>query len=353
MDLTESEYEGIRTELAASQKPFFLFHDDPDGLVSFLLLKRYIGRGKGMMVKAEPNVNGRFVGPVVRANPDALFVLDVALMQQSFVDEVRRSLPGLKSIVWIDHHQPVKLNGVRYFNPRLHAPQNNPPASYLCYKAAGQAGKQDLWLAMAGIVSDWHMPEFADEFTRKFPDLLPKPMTAEEALFTTLLGKLGRIFSFMLKGPTSDAVSCINALERVSSPYEILNRTTTEGRHIYRHFRKISSQYDRLLAEAKTVAEGSKGEKFLIFTYKDRQSLSGDLANELLFLYPNRVIVVGREKADSFMLSFRARLVPVLPALQKALVGIDGYGGGHEKACGGSVRKKDFEKFIEKFKGEF
>ena len=206
---------------------------------------------------------------------------------------------------------------------------------------------------MAGIVSDWHMPEFADEFRKLYPDLLPKPMTAEEALFTTPLGKLGRIFSFMLKGPTSESMACIRALEKVTSPYDILNRLTKEGRFIYNKFKQINNDYEKLLAAAKTAADRSSDKKFLIFTYKSKQSFSGDLANELLFLYPDRILVVGRERQDYHMLSFRARNVPVLPALKKALVGIDGYGGGHEQASGGSVNKNDFEKFIEQFKGEF
>ncbi len=353
MGLTPKEYEAIRNELKAAEKPFFLFHDDPDGLTSFLLLKRFIGKGYGMMVKAEPNINDRFLAAVKNAAPDSIFAVDVALMQQSFVDTVKSEAFGVKNIIWIDHHQPVKLTGVKYFNPRLHSHLDNPPASYLCWKVAEEKNKDYFWLAMAGIISDWHMPEFADEFRKAYPQLLPKPMTAEEALFTTDIGKLGRIFSFMLKGPTSEAMACVRALEKVTDPYEILNRTTSHGKFIYHQFKKINSDYEKLLAAAKEAADNSNDKKFLIFTYKGKQSFSGDLANELLFLYHDRILVVGRERQDYYMLSFRARNVPVLPALKKALVGIDGYGGGHENASGGSVNKKDFERFIEKFKAEF
>ena len=207
--------------------------------------------------------------------------------------------------------------------------------------------------AMIGIISDWHMPEFADDFTKLYPDLLPKHMTAEEALFTTGLGKLARILSFMLKGTTTDAFACIKALEKVESPYEILNRTTQGGKFISGKVKQINSDYEKLLANARAAADASTDKKFLIYTYRGQQSFSGDLANELLFHYPEKIIVVGRERSEYYMLSFRARNVPVLPALKKALVGIDGYGGGHENASGGSVNKKDFEKFIEQFKGEF
>jgi hypothetical protein len=350
MGLTKPENDSIRAELAASENPFFLFHDDPDGLCSFILLKRFKGKGRGMMVKAEPNVNDRFVSSVRSVKPDTVFVLDVALMQQSFVNTIMGPSVGVKNIVWIDHHQPVELMRVKYFNPRLHSLEDNPPVSYLSYKISGN--KNDLWLAMAGIVSDWHMPDFAPEFVREYPDLLPKMMTAEEALFTTGIGKIGRILSFMLKGPTSDAVNCIRALEKINSPYEIMNKLSKEGKFIYNKYKEISAEYDKLLSQARASVESGES-RFLIFTYKSKQSFSGDLSNELLFLYPDRVIVVGREKPDSVMLSFRSRNSSVLKPLTAALKGIDGYGGGHEHACGGSVKRDHFAKFIKAFVEQF
>jgi hypothetical protein len=39
-------------------------------------------------------------------------------------------------------------------------------------------------------------------------------------------------------------------------------------------------------------------------------------------------------------------------ALEKALVGIDGYGGGHEYACGACIKVDDFPRFIENMKKE-
>jgi len=39
-------------------------------------------------------------------------------------------------------------------------------------------------------------------------------------------------------------------------------------------------------------------------------------------------------------------------SLEKALVGIDGYGGGHEHACGAAIKKHDFKKFIENIEAQ-
>jgi nanoRNase/pAp phosphatase (c-di-AMP/oligoRNAs hydrolase) len=33
----------------------------------------------------------------------------------------------------------------------------------------------------------------------------------------------------------------------------------------------------------------------------------------------------------------------------KALEGLEGFGGGHEKACGANIKLKDFDMFVERF----
>jgi hypothetical protein len=52
------------------QRPIFLFHDDADGLCSFLLLYRYKKEGKGIVVKSRPSVDSKFSKPVLEYDPD-------------------------------------------------------------------------------------------------------------------------------------------------------------------------------------------------------------------------------------------------------------------------------------------
>ena len=49
-----------------------------------------------------------------------------------------------------------------------------------------------------------------------------------------------------------------------------------------------------------------------------------------------------REKDDEMRMSLRSnKKLP--PIIEKALEGIEGYGGGHEYACGACVKKKNFK----------
>jgi len=49
-------------------------------------------------------------------------------------------------------------------------------------------------------------------------------------------------------------------------------------------------------------------------------------------------------------MSIRSRKILIPEALEKALNGLDGYGGGHETACGANVKQRDFREFINRLK---
>jgi single-stranded DNA-specific DHH superfamily exonuclease len=91
-----------------------------------------------------------------------------------------------------------------------------------------------------------------------------------------------------------------------------------------------------------------------VHTYShDELSLTKDLANELLYKFKDKVIVLGRIKSGEVRCSLRAPAdIQIDKALEKALIGIQGYGGGHEQACGAGIKQEDFEKFIENLKRE-
>jgi len=42
----------------------------------------------------------------------------------------------------------------------------------------------------------------------------------------------------------------------------------------------------------------------------------------------------------------------LLEGLTRALIGIEGYGGGHEHACGAAIKKHDFKRFVENLRRE-
>lgn len=338
--LSDKQLKQIKDELTHCKRPIFFFHDDPDGLCSFLLLYRQIHEGKGVVIKTKPNIGEMFSRKVEEYGADKVFVLDVAMVEQGFIDAVK--IP----VVWIDHHDPLERQNVKYFNPRLNG--ENIPPSYICYRAV----KKDLWIAMIGCIGDWYMPDFKDEFCDKYPDLLDKKVKRPEiALFNSKLGELIKIISFNLKGKTQDVMKSAKILTRIETPYEILDRTTPRGAFIYKRYEKVKSVYDELLKKA---LEKETNEKILLFSYtEDKLSLTKELSNELIYRFPKKVIIIAREKSGEMKCSLRSgEGIELPPILEKALTGVEGYGGGHEHACGAVIKKEDFKQFLENLNRE-
>jgi single-stranded DNA-specific DHH superfamily exonuclease len=343
--LTKQQYSDILGELDDCQRPLYLFHDDSDGLSSFLLFYRYKREGKGVCVKSHPKVDSRFFKVVREYAPDKIFILDLAIVEPEFVEEFR-SLP----IIWIDHHGPLKLPGVKYFNPRVENQNDGTCVSELCYNVVKDQRPQDLWIAAAGIIGDWQLSSVTKDFASKYPDLLPASIDRpEKALFDSPFSKLIKIMNFVLKGSTQEVMKCVKIFTRVESPYELLKGETPQTQFILKRFERINELYEQLLKFA--IGKISES-RLIMITYKeDKMSFTGELSNELLYRYPGKVILVAREKSGEMKCSLRTSPgLNLQKAIEVALKGINGYGGGHEYACGSCVKVEDFDRFVEQLK---
>jgi len=335
----------FREELLSAENPLFLYDDDPDGLTSFLLLYRKVKKGKGTFVKSVPKVGIEHLKHVEEYNPDKIFILDMPMVDQEFIDKAIAG--GKRKIIWVDHHESQKNTGVFYLNPRNYDDKDNRPTNYWCY----QAVQQDQWISLAGCLADWFVPEFAAEFSKQYPKILPPEVTTiEEALFTTLAGRLSRIFSFILKGKSSDSVKCIKILTRIEHFNELLEQTTAQGNFVYKRYEAINQEYEELLA---SVSEKDLHGNLVLFMYHEKKtSFTSDLSNELIFKFPGKVILICREKGGEMKCSMRGATYDLPTIIHKSLEGLKGYGGGHMHACGVCVAVKDWDMFLERVKKE-
>lgn len=335
--LNQEEITKIRDELQNCKQPLFFFHDDPDGLASFVLFYHYVGEGRGLPIKAYPRITEQYARKVEDYGADKVFILDIAMVDQEFIDAV--NVP----IIWIDHHAVQDPVGVQYYNPRKTTGENV-PTPVLCLQVT--ESDADLWIATTGAIGDWYWPAYVEKFREKYPGLLPDHVKSiPEAMFTTKLGLLIKTFSFLLKGQMKDVIQSIKVLTRIENPYEILDQSTPKGKFLWKRYERINAEYERLKSLALKV---KPEEKLYVFTYSvDNLSLTKDLANELLYLMKDKVIILGREKSGEMRCSMRSTIDYNLPEiLEKALMGIDGYGGGHEQAVGLSVKKEDWDRFL-------
>ena len=339
--LTKKQISEISGHLNMAQNPLFFFDNDQDGLCSFLLLQRFIQRGKGVAIKISPEMTVNYFRKVKELNPDYIFILDQPEVSKKFFKEVEQiNLP----VVWIDHHKIDKNKipkFVNYYNPLLNQAKTNEPVTALCYQITNK--KQDLWIGVAGCISDKFTPEFYSDFKKQYPDLGIDSKDAFEIFYYSQIGKISRIFGSGLKDRITNVVKMLNYLTKVKTPYEVLEENE-KNYFMHKRFKEINEKYKKFLEKAKLKINDSD---MLFFEYAGDTSMSSDLANGLKFLFPKKNIVVAYVKEAKINISARGENIREI--VLKAIENLEGAtGGGHENAVGAQIKIKDLEKFREK-----
>lgn len=339
--LTKIEVKEIRDHLDKAQNPVFFFDNDQDGLCSFLLLRRYIDRGKGIPIKSFPELTKDYFSRVNEFKSDYIFILDKPEVSEEFFREAEKvNIP----VVWIDHHlvdRELIPSFVNYYNPLFNKTRKEEPVTSLCYQISRK--KEDLWLGVVGSISDKFVPPFYKEFEKKYPDLKIKSKKPLDIFYKSQVGRIARIIGFAMKDRTTNVMKMIRFLIKVKTPYEVLEENS-KNHTMHERFNQIDSKYQKFFKKAVAVAKNQ--ESLVFFQYGGNMSMSGDLANKLSYHFPKKIIVVVYIKGIKANISMRGKGCRKI--LLKAIEGIeDARGGGHEDAVGGQMKVEDVEKFRE------
>jgi single-stranded DNA-specific DHH superfamily exonuclease len=335
--LSEKQIQEIREYLQKSQNPLFFFDNDNDGLCAFLLLRRYIGRGRGVAIKSFPDLDVSYYRKVTELQPDYVFILDKPSVSKEFISRIKKdNLP----IIWIDHHKVEKPedNYINYYNPVFEDGKYE-PVSYIAYKVANK--KQDLWLALIGCVSDCYLPDFYNEFQKEYPELSKKnPKGPFDVLYNSEIGYISRILDFSLKDTTTNVVKMLKYMMKVKGPMDVLEENMNT-RQILKRYEEINSKYQVLMQKAREQA----GKKIIYFQYGGSLSLSANLANQLSYEFPEKINIVVYIKGDIANISLRGP-GDIRKLTLEAIKGIEGAtGGGHKGATGAKMNVSELPVF--------
>lgn len=342
--IKEKEIREIREHLEASQNPLFFFDNDVDGLCSFLILRRSIGRGRGVAIKSFPDLKAQYIKKVEELNPDAVFILDKAEVDREFVELVKaKGLP----IIWIDHHNSKTdediISQTYYYNSF----PTSEPTTYIAQNVFER--KEDLWLAIIGSISDVYKPDFASDFENEFPELYNSQLNAFDALHETEIGKIIRMLNFGLMDTITNVVSLVKYLFKAKNAYDLLEEKN-ETKHLHKRYAQLNSFFNKQIEKAEENVD--KKSPVLFFSYSGETSMSAEISNRLLYDNPDKLIVVGFKRPDKVNISVRGK--DALKVTQAAIEGIeDATGGGHEEATGAMVFVEDWDKFKENIKKWF
>ncbi len=334
--LTEKQVKEIREHLDKAQNPLFFFDNDQDGLCSFILLKRFIKRGKGYPIKVSPEMTKDYFRKIRELNADYIFILDQPEVSKEFFEEVRENnIPT----VWIDHHEIEDFyvpEFINYYNPVYNKEKTSEPTTALCYQITNK--KEDSWLGVVGCVADHFTPKFYEQFKEEYPELSVDSKDPFEILYNSEIGKVSRMIGFGLKDRISNVIQMIKVLNNAKNPYDILNESK-ENKILTLRFANIEKSFNKFIEKAKKEVSGN----LLLFKYAGDTSMSADLANKLSFLFPEKIILVIFTKGPKANISARGENVKelVLEAIKPLE---NSTGGGHINAVGAQININDIDK---------
>lgn len=344
--LTEKENKEVKEHLEKAQNPFFFFDNDSDGLSSFLLLQRHYEKGKGIPIRSFPEMDRSYFRKVLELNADYIFILDKPLVSKEFFEEAEKyNIP----VVWIDHHELPDSSieempeFVNYYNPIYSKKEKNleknEPVTEICYNIT--KNEKDLWLYVVGCISDNYLPEYYYKFKEKYPDLSIDSNKPSKIFYESPVGQIARIFNFALMDRTTNVIKMLKYLMKIKSPYEVL-KETSENKLMHNRYQELNKKLRKNIEKAKSKI--SKEDNIVFFTYSGEISMSAEIANELSYDYPEKIVVVGYFNGMKTNISIRGKNAKkvVIPIIEKME---DATGGGHDEALGVKINSNDVEKF--------
>lgn len=341
--LNEKQVREIREHLEKAQNPLFYYDNDADGLCSFVILRKFIDRGKGVAVRSFPDLNASYARKAQELNSDYVFVLDKPELSKEFVEEIDNlGLP----IVWIDHHNveagdfEKDAKNLFIYNPARggFGDKGDYPTTYMAYQISRK--KEDAWLGVIGCIADHHFPDFVDDFKEKYPEFWGDVKGSFEAYYQTELGKIAMMLNFGLKDSVTNVVRLQNFLISCKGPADVLQEVPANY-SLRKKYNEVKKKYDVLVERAKSFARG----KLIFFEYSGELSISSEIANAISYVYPGKYVVIAYKKGEVSNLSLRGKNVKKI--LENVLDEVGGTGGGHEDAVGARINTRELGRFKE------
>jgi len=340
--LSKEKLDEIKEHLEKARNPVFFYDNDADGLCSYIILRRVLGRGLGVAVRSYPELDERYADKAEQLKADCVFVLDKPTISDGFVNRIKGlNLP----LIWIDHHgielrnftrEKIKNGEIECYNNS----ESGEPTTYIVQQIFNR--EEDKWISLIGCISDHYLPDFASDFGDKYPELWAKNIKEPfDVLYNTEFGKIARAINFGLKDSLTNVVAMQNYLIKCNTPGDVLAESSGNDA-LRKKYEELSKRCRKFVEEA----ESTKTDELIFFTYGGESSISSDIANELYHRNKGKYVAVSFMKGNISNVSLRGKNVKkilsnILPKLEHAT------GGGHEDAVGARIMTGDLERFKE------
>ena len=343
-----------------------IHHDDGDGICAGVLAEKIMeNRGNKInqfTTRIVPRVTDDLYKEVAVLKPELIIMTDFAdktdKSANRFIEELGCDVVIVDHHVWKDYKFHKR---VLYANPRVDIDKDRyTPASAYMYMIGVEACdnfERYNWIASLGTMTDFGVSE-NEEIVKvaleKYNDLFECGTLDNRELFGTTFGSIGNALSSGVSWGGWEAVDMITeALSLVDSPYEFLDAETKELKKIWSEFRKIDTEIDRLVADFfRGYGKDDKSDgksPVVIYEIKSDYYLKSEISTIISSrVDPEKVVIIWQEYEDEIKISFRNQSgdFNMNEIVSSAVHGLEASGGGHPKASGANVSKKDFKEFM-------
>ena len=131
---------------------------------------------------------------------------------------------------------------------------------------------------------------------------------------------------------------------KVKGPMDVLEENS-KTKQILKRYNELNLKYQNILKKARKVV----GDKMIYFQYGRGLSLSSNLANQLIYEFPEKIVIVIYLSTDTANVSLRSRDLDIRKITLEAIKDIPGsIGGGHEHSTGARMLISDLPLFKER-----
>ncbi len=342
MDFKTADLDKISLLLRGRGKKVLLYHTDPDGISSAALLLKFYS-GFELVPMDGPIMDGKFLKWLISMKPDLLVVLDIPIDQEwEKIKRLQRESPGTKMVV-IDHHIPEKdISSGRnvHINPRFEE-DVYVPASALVYRLLRRLGKKvkpSIWIAAIGIIGDHAYEDcrdILDECRKAFP----------------ALGKEKRPPALVQASDMIMSAVVLHGIKGVAKSLEILMHASSlaglkKDSYLSGCGKKVTAEIKRVMADYKRKRKEHPNLGLVTYRLRSKLNIASTISSMLAEREPDKIILVTKHSKNLVKISarYQAGLINLSELLKLTVAGI-GFGGGHKKAAGAIVNKRDMREF--------
>ncbi|MCK4649872.1 DHH family phosphoesterase [Candidatus Pacearchaeota archaeon] len=325
--ITFNQAKKFLDNITKKDKVAIIHHDDGDGFCSGILFYDHC-ISRGATVKTFPYSLSKTSLKTLPLKPfNKIIITDIS------TKAIREEIEFIKhkQIFLTDHHPKFPLP--KKILQLITTDQGYIPSSRTTYELT----RQKKWLALIGTISD--SANLYKENTKFINDFLKEQNITLEEFKKNYVYPLSNTITYFKDTPQK----IFPILSKLTSLKKIL-KLKKYSKEIEKEIEKFAKQYETKKEEFNDIS---------FFQYKPKFSISTPLINVITTKYPEKIHILLSQKGDKINISTRdqSEKIGVNKLLEKATKNLENAkSGGHPRASGGQIQKKDLEKFKQNIK---